>query len=153
MGLGNSVRSTFRTFASCVLGLTTAPIITDLPTIERHKAVRQRLHETHDRILFSLRQAEVPDFAAVHVLRRLRRWPTCCAFTGVVRLASRQDVARVVEMHYLFQAREISIVSVGLDEGWIGPLVDIAQGRHLHSRLVVWRQLEPSLIHSGGLAQ
>jgi uncharacterized protein len=51
MGLGNSVRSTFRTFASCIFGLTTAPIITDLPPIERHKAVRQRLHEAHDRII------------------------------------------------------------------------------------------------------
>src|ERR1700722_14534300 len=145
MGLGNSVRSTFRTFASCIFGLTTAPIITDLPPIERHKAVRQRLHEAHDRILFCLRQAEVPDFAAVHVLGRLRRGPACCAFTGVAELAARQDVARVVEMHDLFQAREISIMSVGLDEGWIGSLVDTAQCRHLHSRLVVWRQLEPSL--------
>jgi hypothetical protein len=127
MGLGNSVRSTFRKFASRVFGLTTAPIITDLRTIERHKAVRQRLHEPHDRILFGLGQAEVPNFTPVHVVGRLRRGPACCAFTGVVGLASRQDVARVVEMHDLFQAREISIMSVGVDEGWIGPLVDIAQ--------------------------
>ena len=42
---------------------------------------------------------------------------------------------------------------VGLHEGWIGPLVNIAQCRHLHSRLGVWRQLEPSLVHRGGLAQ
>jgi hypothetical protein len=102
--LRNFCQINLQNICKLVFGLTTAPIITDLLTIERHKAVRQRLHETHDRILFGHRQAEVPDFAAVHVLLRLRRWPACCAFSGVVRLASRQDVARVVEMHDLFQA-------------------------------------------------
>ena len=64
VGLGNSVGSTFRAFANLptIFSPTTAPTVTDLRPIERHKAVRQRLHEAHDRILFCLRQAEVPDW-------------------------------------------------------------------------------------------
>ena len=56
-------------------------------------------------------------------------------------------------MHNLLQAGEVSIMAIGLHEGWIGPLVDIAQCRHLNSRLIVWRQLEPTLVYRGGLAQ
>ena len=68
-------------------------------------------------------------------------------------LAARQDVARIVEVHDRLQAREISVVHIGLHEGRIGPLVHIAQCRHLNSRLIVWRQLEPSLIYRGRLAE
>ena len=56
-------------------------------------------------------------------------------------------------MHDLFQAGEVSIMPVSLHERRIGPLVDIAQCRHLHSRLVVGRELQPSLVDGGGLAQ
>ena len=42
---------------------------------------------------------------------------------------------------------------IGLHEGRIGPLVHIAQCRYPNSRLIVWRQLEPSLIDRGGLAE
>ena len=56
-------------------------------------------------------------------------------------------------MHDFLEAREISIVPVGLDEGGRRTLVDIAQCRHLHSCLIVRRQLEPSRIHGGGLAE
>src|SRR5260370_40245518 len=56
-------------------------------------------------------------------------------------------------MHDRLQAFEISVVPVSLHEGWIGPLVDIAQRRHLHSRLVIRRQLQPSRIHRRGLAE
>src|ERR1700726_1013231 len=127
--------------------------VIDLRPIERHKAVRQRLHEAHDRILLCLRQAEAPDFARVDVLGRLRRGPAGRAFTGVMGRAARQHIARVVEMHDLLQARKISVMRVGLDEGRIRPLVHIAKRRHLNSRLVVRRQLEPSRIDRRGLAE
>src|SRR5260370_7081760 len=56
-------------------------------------------------------------------------------------------------MHDRLQAREISVVRVSLYEARIGPLVHIAQCRNLRSRLVGWRQLEPSPIYRGGLAE
>jgi hypothetical protein len=52
----------------------------------------------------------VPDFARVHVVGGFRRGPARRAFAGIMGLASRQDVARVVEMHDLFQAIEVSIM-------------------------------------------
>src|SRR6266446_3117325 len=125
----------------------------DLLLVDGHEPVGQRLHEADDRILVRVRQAQAPNFARVHVVGRFRRRPACRTFIDVVRLAARQDVARVVEMHDRLQAREISVVPVGLDEAWIGPLVHIAQCRHLKPRLVAWRQLEPSLIYRGGLAE
>src|SRR6202011_1330468 len=125
----------------------------ELVLADRHEPVGQRLHEADDRILLCVRQAQAPNSARVHVVGRFRRRPACRTFTHVVGLAARQDVARVVEMHDRLQAREISVVSVGLDEACIGPLVDIAQCRHLKPRPVAWRQLEPSLIYRGGLAE
>src|SRR5438552_12008275 len=128
------------------------PFKTRLLWIPGHKPSRQRLHETHKRVLFCVGQAEVTDAARVHVGGRLGCRPACRAFI-VMWLASRQNVACVVEMHDLLQAREISVMSVGLHKGRIGPLVHIAQSRHLNSRLVIWRQLQPSRIHRGGLAE
>ena len=98
-------------------------------------------------------QTGVPDFTAVHVGGRFRRGPTRRAFASIMGLASRQDIARIVEMHNPLQAREVSVVPISLHEGGIRPLVDVAQCRHLHSRLVVGRELQPSLVHCGGLAQ
>src|SRR6202023_3626440 len=125
----------------------------DLLLVDRHKPVRQRLHEAHDRILLCVRQAQAPNSARVHVVGRLRRRPAYRTFTDVMELAARQDVARVVEVHDRLQAREISVVRIGLHEGRIGPLVHIAKCRHLNSRLVARRQLDPSLIYRGGLAE
>jgi hypothetical protein len=45
-----------------------APPPTSLRLVARHKSIRQRLHERYKRILFCVRQAEVPDFARVHVV-------------------------------------------------------------------------------------
>src|ERR1700730_14783585 len=125
----------------------------ELVLADRHEPVGQRLHEADDRILLCVRQAQAPNSARVHVVGRLRRRPAYRTFTDVMGLAAWQDVASVVEMHDRLQAREISVVPVGLHEGRIGPLVHIAQCRHLNSRLIVWRQLEPSLIHRRGLAE
>ena len=74
-----------------------------------HIPIRQRLHEDNERVLVGVSQPEASDFARVHVIGRLRRGPACRALAGVMGLASRQDVARVVEMHDLLQAREISV--------------------------------------------
>ena len=107
----------------------------DLLLVARHEPVGQRLHEAHDRILLCVRQAQAPNSARVHVVGRFRRRPACRTFIDVMGLAARQDVARVVEMHDRLQAREISVVPIGLHEARIGPLVHIAQCRHLKSRL------------------
>jgi hypothetical protein len=93
------------------------------------------------------------NFARVHIGSRLRRRPAGRTFTRIMGLAARQHIARVVEMHDLLQASEISIMPVGLHEGRIGPLVHVAKCRHLNSRLVVRRQLEPSRIDCRRLAE
>src|SRR6267142_647310 len=121
--------------------------------VDRHESVRQRLHEAHEGILLCVRQAKASNSAPVHVGGRFRRRPARRTFTGIMRLAARQHVARVVEVHDRLQTREVSIMPVGLHERRIGPLVHIAQCRDLNSRLIVWRQLEPSRIHRGGLAE
>src|SRR6266404_3388998 len=118
-----------------------------------HKPIRQRLHEENERVLFCIRQTQTTNFARVHIGGRLRRWPAGRTFARIMGLAARQHIACVVEMHDLLQAREITIVPVRLHEGRIRPLVNIAQRRHLNSSLVVWRQLAPSLIHRGGVAE
>jgi hypothetical protein len=121
--------------------------------VARHEPIGERLHEAHDGIFFSVRQAKAPDFACVHVGGRLRRGPTCRPFASVTGLATRQDVARVVEVHDRLQALEITVVAIRFYEGRIGPLVHVAQRWHPYSRLVVWCQFEPSPIHRGGLAE
>jgi hypothetical protein len=57
----------------------------------RREAVRQRLHEGDERVLLRVRQAEVPDFAPVHVVARFRRGPARRTFAGIMRFASPQD--------------------------------------------------------------
>src|SRR5260370_34203587 len=52
-------------------------------------------------------------------------------FAGIAWVALRQDVARVVEMHDLFEALEVAIVHVSLHKAWRGAHVDIAQSGHL----------------------
>src|ERR1700756_2384513 len=56
-------------------------------------------------------------------------------------------------MHDRLQAREISVVRVSLHEAQVQALVHIAQCRYLESPLIVWRQLQPSLIYRGRLAE
>ena len=79
--------------------------------------------------------------------------PTRDALAVVVPAAARQDVARVVEMHDRLDALEITIVAIGFDEGWIWPLVHIAQRRHLKAPLVRGDERYPARINGGGLAE
>jgi hypothetical protein len=62
-------------------------------------------------------------------------------------MATRQDVARVVEMHDFLDAAEISVVPIGLCERRIGSLVDIAQRRHLEAAGDPRLQIAPSGVH------
>jgi len=121
--------------------------------VDGHKSVRQRQHEAHNRIFLSVRKAEPPNSALVHVFCRLGRRPACRAFTDVMGLAVWKYVARVVEVYDRLQAREISIVHIGFHKARVGPLVHIPECRHLNSGLVVRRQLDPPLINGGGLAE
>ena len=70
----------------------------DLLPVHSHVPVGQGLHEAHDRVLLCVREAQAPNSARVHVVGRFRRRPACRTFIGVMGLAARQDVARVVEM-------------------------------------------------------
>src|SRR6266852_4169603 len=46
-------------------------------------------------------------------------------------------------MHHLFQALEVAIVHVGLDETWRGAHVGIAQSGYLELRVELRRELDP----------
>src|SRR6266436_3469753 len=46
-------------------------------------------------------------------------------------------------MHHLFQAFEVAIVHVGLDETWRGTHVDIAQSGYLELRVELRREFDP----------
>src|SRR5215510_16507724 len=124
-----------------------------LPLIERHKAVRERLHEAHERILLCIRQTESPHPFCVHVVSRLRCRPADRAFAGIIGRAARQDVPRVVEMHNDFEALKISVVPISFDKGRVRPFVDIAQRRHPKAPLVVRHEGKPSRVHWRGLAK
>lgn len=52
------------------------------------ESVGQRLHEADECVLFRFREAEVPDFARVHVVRRFGRRPAARALAGIVRRAA-----------------------------------------------------------------
>ena len=65
----------------------------------RHEAVGQCLHESDKRVFFCIRQAQLAHEFGVHVVGRLRGWPACRSFTGLIELAARQDVPRVIVPH------------------------------------------------------
>ena len=65
----------------------------------------------------------------------------------------RQDVPRVVEVHDRLEALEVTIVSIGFDEVWMGPLVHIAQRWHLKSPHVLSCQRAPASINGGRVAE
>src|SRR5260370_6949430 len=46
-------------------------------------------------------------------------------------------------MHHFFQAFEVAIVHVGLDETWRGTHVDIAQSGYLELRVELGREFDP----------
>jgi hypothetical protein len=78
-------------------------------------------------------QAQPSHSFGIDVVGRLRCGPARRILAGIIGLTARQDVPRVVEMHDLLQAGEVSIVTVGFHEGRVGPLVDIAQCWHPNS--------------------
>jgi hypothetical protein len=88
----------------------------------------------------------------IHIVGRFRCGPLGRRFAGIIGLAPRQHVARIVEMHDRFEALEVSVVPVVLHKVRTRPLVHVTQRRHLKSRFVVRRQFEPSRIHSRGLS-
>src|SRR5713101_4804592 len=74
-------------------------------------SVRQGLHEDDDGILFLLTQAEITELSRVHVFRIFGRGPTRNFLARVIRRTARQDIARVVEMHDLLEALEVTVMS------------------------------------------
>jgi hypothetical protein len=57
--------------------------------VAAHKAVSECLHKAYKLIFFHISQTEISNSLGVHILSRLRRWPACHAFAGVVGLAAR----------------------------------------------------------------
>ena len=72
---------------------------------------------------------------------------------GVIGAAAPQDVTCIVEVHDRLEALEVTIVSVGFDEVWIGPLIHIAQRGHLKSPHVPSCQRAPARVNRGRLAE
>src|SRR5271155_5864906 len=89
-------------------------------------AIRQRLQESHYLLLLVGAEPQISQLPAVHCLGMLRRRPAGCLLAGIANLASRQRVARVVEMDYFPKGFEVAIVHVGLDEIGAWPLVHVA---------------------------
>ena len=153
VGLGNSVGSTFRTFCPPAYDLqATTPPYHRLTADQRHKAVRQRLHEAHDRILFCLRQAEAPTCSCSCCRSTPARASMSCLHRhrGAGSAAGRRACCRNARslsgsgnIHYAHRpSRRPDRAACRRCEASAPEL-----------RLVVRRQLEPSRIHRGGLAE
>jgi hypothetical protein len=56
-------------------------------------------------------------------------------------------------MHDLFQALEIAVVTICLDEAGIRPLVDIALGRNLEAAAILRHEWRPARIDGRGLTE
>src|SRR5262245_15163304 len=102
------------------------PIARTARTLTRREAIRQRLHEIHERILLRVREVQPAHSFGVHIGSRLRWRPARDALARFIWSAARQNVTRVVETHDGLQAGEVSIVSVRLHESGEWPLVDVA---------------------------
>src|SRR5713226_9040039 len=106
-------------------------------------AIGQGLQESDEGIFFLVGQFEVAELPFIEVGWVLGLGPAGDFFAGIAWLALGQDVARVIEMHYLFQAFEVAIVHVGLDEAWCGTHVDVAQSGYLELRVELRREFDP----------
>src|ERR1700730_5433459 len=129
------------------------PARPSLLRVSRHQPSRRPLHAAHDRTFLGSRKAETPNALGVQVVGRFRCGPARRALAGIVRLASRQGVARIIEVHDRLEALEIAVVTVGLHKSGIRPLVHVAQCRDLISASIVGSELAPSRIYRRRLAQ
>jgi hypothetical protein len=64
------------------------PGFSDLLLIGGRESVGQRLHEAHECVLFGVGEAEMPDFARVHIIRRFGGRPAARALARIVPRAS-----------------------------------------------------------------
>src|SRR6266852_8117158 len=65
----------------------------------RRIAIRESLQESHDKVLLLAAQPEVTQLLSVRGFGIFRRRPASQLLAPIVRLARRQRIARVVEMH------------------------------------------------------
>jgi hypothetical protein len=112
----------------------------------RLPAVAERFKERHERVLVRVGQSKVSRVPHVHVDGHFRSGPATNSLAWIIRLGARQRVACVVEMDDFFQAFEIAAMSASLDESRVGPLVDVARGRHLNAANVLVRVRDPTRI-------
>ena len=109
-------------------------------------AVGERLQESDEGVFFLVGQLKVAELPFIEVGGVLWLRPTGDLLAGIAWLALGQDVPRVIEMHDLFQAFEVAIVHVSLDETWCGTHVDVAQSGYLELGVELGRELDPRRI-------
>ena len=84
------------------------------------RKIRERLHESDEISLILIREAKMSEFSFVEVLRDLRFWPAAQPLSGgdigKPILATRLDIATVVEVDHLLKAAEIAVVHVRADK-------------------------------------
>src|SRR5262249_40488720 len=66
---------------------------------------------------------------------------------------SRQYIARIIEVHDLFQALEIAVVTVGFHELRIRAFIHVAERRHLEPAIGLGRKRYPPRIRDGRFAE
>src|SRR6266849_3258019 len=93
--------------------------------------VGQSLQEGDKVILFLICQLKVAELFLVEVAGIFGWRPARDSFSGVSCLALGQDIARVVKVHYVFEALEVAVVHVGLHEVGRRTHIDVAQCGYL----------------------
>ncbi len=134
-----------------------------IPVLVRSReAIRERLQEGHDLVLFLIRQTELAG-GHVEVILDLIHGPAVYFFRRSCRAVPRRDgvlelVARIVEVDELFQALDIAVVKEPLLEVRPRRLggrtlwrrhSHIAHGGHLKLAVDRWCKLSPSYIRVG----
>jgi hypothetical protein len=79
--------------------------------LPRHEAVRERLHEAHQRVFFLVRESKLPHLLCIHVLGRLRWRPASRAFARIIRQTARESIARVVTMSLIWVSRLMALLN------------------------------------------
>ena len=114
-----------------VMELETDKAVVEVPSSVSGTIGEVRVKEGDKVILFPICQLKVAELFLVEVPRIFGRRPARNFFTRVSRLAPGQNVARIVKVHYLFEALEVAVVHVGLHEVGRRTHVDVAQRGYL----------------------
>ena len=117
-------------------------------------AIGEGFEEGHNLILFVVGEVKIAD-RHIEISADVRRWEAvdveALPFAGLTGLHL-VFVPRVVEVHNLFEALEVTVVHVGFDEGMrreAGAEIDVAEGGRLHGAVEVAGVLSPGFVRVG----